>query len=182
MTKQSSQSSPLLSTLDKIAYVVSVIAIGLVVFMRPEERYAVDFDTSWMPGFHAAVNTLGAFCLVGALIFIKQKKVKMHRNMIFAALVCSFFFFISYIVYHFTTPETKYCGEGTMRTVYFTILISHIILAGLSLPFILLTFNRGITYTVEKHKKMARWVFPVWLYVMITGPLVYIMLKPCYNF
>ena len=177
-----SQSSKLLSRLDKVAYVLSVIVIGLVIAMRPAQRYSVDFDTSWMPGFHAAVNSVGALFLIAALFFIKRKNIKMHRNMIFGAMVCSFFFLLSYVAYHFTTPETKYCGEGPIRTFYFIILISHIILAGLSLPFILLTFNRGITYTVDKHKKLARWVFPVWLYVMITGPMVYILLKPCYNF
>lgn len=176
------ENASLLSTLDKIAYFLSVIIIGVVIYMRPAERFAVDFDTSWMPGFHAAVNTVGSLFLVGALVFVKRKNITMHRNMIFGAMVCSFFFLLSYVAYHFTTPETKYCGEGTIRYVYFFILITHIILAGLSLPFILLTFNRGITYSVKKHRKMARWVYPVWLYVMITGPVVYLMLRPCYNF
>lgn len=178
----STSSNPkLLSTLDKIAYVVSVVVIGIVIAMRPAQRFAVDFDTSWMPGFHAIVNTVASIFLIMALVFIKKKNIPMHRNMIFGAMFCSFLFLLSYVGYHFTTPETKYCGEGTIRTIYFIILISHIILAGTSLPFILLTFNRGITFTVEKHKKMARWVYPIWLYVMITGPVVYLMLRPCYG-
>lgn len=177
----SSDNAKLLKKLDVIAYILSVVVIGLVIAMRPAERFAVDFDTGWMPGFHAIVNSLGAVCLLAALLFIKRKNIPMHRNMIFGAMVCSFFFLLSYVVYHFTTPETKYCGEGTIRIFYFFILITHIILAGTSLPFILLTFNRGITYTVDKHKKMARWVFPIWFYVMITGPIVYLMLRPCYN-
>jgi len=172
----------LLSTLDKIAYVLSVVVIGIVIAMRPADRFPVEFDTSWMPAFHALVNTLAAVCLILALFFIKKKNITMHRNMIFAAMLCSFLFLLSYVGYHFTTPETKYCGEGFIRNVYFFILITHIILAGTSLPFILLTFNRGITYSVKKHKKMARWVYPIWLYVMITGPVVYLMLRPCYNF
>lgn len=171
----------LLSRLDKIAYVLSVVVIGVVIAMRPAERFNVDFDTSWMPAFHAIVNSLAAVFLISALVFIKKKNIKMHRNMIFASMVCSFFFLLSYVGYHFTTPETKYCGVGSIRIVYFIILISHIILAGLSLPFILLTFNRGITYSVPRHKKMARWVYPVWIYVMVTGPVVYLMLRPCYN-
>ena len=101
--------------------------------------------------------------------------------MVFGAMLFSFFFLLSYVVYHFTTPETRYCKQGMIRTIYFFILISHIILAGLSLPFILLTFSRGISFMTEKHKKMARWVYPVWLYVMITGPVVYLMLRPCYG-
>lgn len=178
---KTSANPKLLSKLDKIAYLLSVVVIGIVIAMRPAERFQVDFDTSWMPAFHAIVNTIASCFLIMALVFVKRKNIKMHRNMVFGAMICSFFFLLSYVGYHFTTPETKYCGEGSIRTIYFIVLISHIILAGLSLPFILLTFNRGITFTVEKHKKMARWVYPIWLYVMITGPIVYLMLRPCYN-
>lgn len=167
--------------LDKVSYVLSVLVIGLVIAMRPAERFNVNFDTSWMPAFHAIVNCIAAVFLIMALVFIKKKNITAHRNMIFGAMICSFFFLLSYVAYHFTTPETKFCKQGTIRTIYFIVLISHIILAGLSLPFILLTFSRGISFMTEKHKKMARWVYPVWLYVMLTGPLVYIMLKPCYR-
>jgi len=174
------EDKPLLKKLDIVAYILSVVVIGLVIAMRPAERFNVDFDTSWMPGFNAFVNTIAGVFLLLALYFIKKKNIKAHRNMIFGAMVFSGLFLLTYVVYHFTTPETKFCKEGIFRTVYFIILISHIILAGLSLPFILLTFNRGITMSVEKHKKMTRWVYPVWLYVVFSGPLVYLMLKPCY--
>lgn len=174
------ENTPLLKKLDIVAYVLSVVVIGLVIAMRPAERFNVDFDTSWMPGFNALVNTIAGAFLLLALFFIKKKNIKAHRNMIFGAMVFSAMFLLTYVVYHFTTPETKFCKEGMIKTIYFIILISHIILAGLSLPFILLTFNRGITMSVEKHKKMTRWVYPVWLYVVFSGPLVYLMLKPCY--
>ncbi len=179
--KARKENPQLLKTLDKVAYVLSVVVIALVIAMRPAKRFEVDFDTSWMPAFHAIVNTVASVFLIMALVFIKKKNITAHRNMIFGAILCSFFFLLSYVGYHFTTPETKYCGVGTIRYIYFFILITHIILAGLSLPFILLTFNRGITFSVAKHKKIARWVYPIWLYVMITGPLVYLMLRPCYN-
>lgn len=168
--------------MDIAAYLISAVVIALVVLMRPAERFHVDFDTSWMPGFHAIVNCGVALCLILALYYIKKKNISMHRNMIFGAMFFSFFFLLSYVVYHFTTPETKYCFYGFKRYLYFFILITHIILAGLSLPFILLTFNRGFTNSVTKHKKMAKWVFPIWLYVAISGPIVYFMLRPCYNF
>lgn len=174
------ENKPLLKKLDIFAYVASVLVIGIVIAMRPAERFAVDFDTSWMPAFNASVNTIAGIFLIMALYFIKRKNVKAHRNMIFGAMIFSALFLLTYVAYHFTTPETSYCKEGAIRTVYFIILISHIILAGLSLPFILLTFNRGFTYSVDKHKKLARWVYPVWLYVVFTGPVVYLMLKPCY--
>jgi len=166
--------------LDIVSYILSVVVIGIVIAMRPAERYNVDFDTSWMPAFNAMANTIAAICLMTAVYFVKKKNITAHRNMVFAAMFFSFLFLLSYVVYHFTTPETSYCKEGSIRYLYFFILITHIILAGLSLPFILLTFSRGISYTVVKHKKLARWVYPVWLYVMITGPVVYLMLKSCY--
>lgn len=167
--------------LDKLAYVLSVVILLLVALMRPAERFHVDFNTSWMPGFNATVNTIAACFLLAAGYFIKKKNIIAHRNMIFGAMICSFFFLLTYVIYHFTTPETKYCFEGGIRKLYFFILITHIVLAGLSLPFILLTFSRGISFMTEKHKKMARWVYPVWLYVVISGPIVYLMLKPCYG-
>lgn len=167
--------------LDIVAYILSVVVIAIVIAMRPAERVKVDMDLSFLPAFHAMVNTLAACFLIAALYFIKQKRISAHRNMIYGAMLCSFFFLLSYVVYHFTNEETKYCGEGTMRYIYFFILITHIILAGTSLPFILLTFSRGISFMTEKHKKMARWVYPIWLYVMLTGPIVYLMLRPCYE-
>ena len=174
------ENKPLLKKLDIVAYILSVLVIGLVIAMRPADRFAIDFDTSWMPGFNALVNTIAGVFLILALYFIKKKNIKAHRNMIFGAMLFSAMFLLTYVVYHFTTPETKFCKEGTIKTIYFIILISHIILAGLSLPFILLTFNRGITMSVEKHRRMTRWVYPVWLYVVFSGPLVYLMLRPCY--
>ncbi len=174
------ENAALRKKLDIVAYILSVVVIAIVILMRPADRFPVDFDTSWMPGFNAAVNTLAGIFLLLALYFIKKKNIKAHRNMIFGAMVCSAFFLLTYVVYHFTTDETSFCKEGPIRTVYFIILISHIILAGLSLPFILLTFNRGFTYSIDKHKRLARYVYPVWLYVVFSGPIVYLMLKPCY--
>lgn len=174
------ENTALRKKLDIAAYILSVIVIAIVILMRPADRFPVDFDTSWMPAFNASVNTLAGIFLLLALYFIKKKNIKAHRNMIFGAMVCSFFFLLTYVVYHFTTDETKFCQEGTIRYIYFFILITHIILAGLSLPFILLTFSRGISYSVVKHKRMARIVYPVWLYVVFSGPIVYLMLKPCY--
>ncbi|MEL6865661.1 MAG: DUF420 domain-containing protein [Bacteroidota bacterium] len=117
---------------------------------------------------------------VFALYFIKQGRVEAHRRAIYLALGLSAMFLLSYVVYHFTTEETRYCMEGNIRYVYFTLLITHVILAGLILPFILFTFIRAFTGQYEMHRKMARWVFPLWLYVAITGPICYLMLMPCY--
>ncbi|MBK9734380.1 MAG: DUF420 domain-containing protein [Saprospiraceae bacterium] len=165
--------------LNILSLIVSVVVLTLVGVMR---RVKIDlgFDFSFLPPVHAILNTLVAICLVAALYFVKQKNIPYHRKSIFGALFFSALFLLCYVLYHFTTVETKFCGEGSIRTVYYFLLISHIILAGLSLPFILLTFTRGFTYQVERHKQMARYVYPVWLYVAITGPICYLMLKPCY--
>lgn len=167
--------------LDRIAYILSAIVLLAVVMMRSPYKIEVGFDTGFLPPLNAILNTLCALSLMMAVFFIKRKNITIHKRMIYAAMVFSALFLVGYVVYHFTTVETKYCGEGIKRGIYFFILISHIVLAGLSLPFILLTFIRGYTWQVDKHKRLARWVYPVWLYVAITGPLVYIMLAPCYS-
>lgn len=174
------QNETLRKRLDIAAYVLSVLVLLLVGLMR-RVKVDVGVDFSFLPPVHASFNVVVAICLIAALYFIKQKNIQAHKNAIFGAMIFSALFLLSYVAYHFTTEETKYCFQGTSRTIYFLILITHIILAGISLPFILLTFSRGISFTVEKHKRMARWVYPIWLYVAISGPISYLMLRPCYG-
>ncbi|GLR19707.1 DUF420 domain-containing protein [Portibacter lacus] len=166
--------------LNILAYIVSIIVIGLVLLMR-RVKFDIGIDFSFLPAFHSSMNAVTAVLLIIALVFIKQKKITAHRNMMFAAVITSALFLLSYVLYHFTTPETNFCKEGNIRIVYFILLISHVILAGVIFPFILFTLIRGYTDQVEKHKKMARWVYPMWLYVAITGPILYLMLRPCYG-
>lgn len=165
--------------LNTLAYVVSVVVLLLVGLMR-RVKIQTDIDFSFLPPVHASLNALTAVILVVAFIHIKNGRVEQHRKAIYAAMVTSALFLFSYVLYHFTTPETRFGGEGIIRYVYFFILITHIILAALTLPFILLTFNRAYTDQFDRHKKMARWVFPLWLYVAVTGPVCYLMLKPYY--
>ena len=167
------------SKLNKISIVFTIVVLILVGLMR-QYKFDVGIDFSFLPAVSAILNTIVAVCLVMALIFIKRKQVEKHRKAIYTAMVFSALFFVCYILYHFTTVETRFCKDGLIRTIYYFLLFSHIMLAGLSLPFILFTFVRGFTYQIESHKKMARWVFPIWLYVAISGPLVYLWLKPCY--
>lgn len=163
------------------AWVVSGAVLLLVGLMRRIKIPLPDgWDFSFLPPFHATLNALTAVVLIAAFYFIKQKNVKMHRRMIYVAITLSALFLLSYVAYHFTTEETKFGGEGTIRYIYYFILITHITLAGLILPFILFTFIRAYTNQIERHRKMARWVFPLWLYVAITGPVCYIMLMPYY--
>jgi putative membrane protein len=165
--------------LNRWAYVVSAVVLLLVGLMR---RVKIDLgvDFSFLPPIHASLNALSAVILIVALWHIKNGRIEQHRKSIYAAMVCSALFLVSYVLYHFTTPETRYGGEGIMRTMYFILLITHVVLAAVILPFIFLTFTRAYTHQIERHKKMARWVFPLWLYVAITGPICYLMLKPYY--
>ena len=166
-----------------IVWVVTVLVWLLVGAMRRPEKIPLPdgVDLSFLPAVHASLNTLVAIFLVLALIMIKRNNVELHKKAITAAMVCSGLFLLCYVVYHFTNKETSYGGEGMMKTVYLTLLVSHIVLAAVSLPFILLTWVYGFTNQFAKHRKMAKWVFPIWLYVAVTGPVCYLMLRPYYS-
>jgi putative membrane protein len=163
------------------ATVVSIVVLALVAGMRKIPRLDLGIDFSFLPAIYSMTNLLAAGFLIAGLYFIRKKDIANHRKMITLALTASFLFLLMYVLYHVTTDEIKYCGEGSIRLAYFILLITHIVLAAVSFPFILFTYIRGFTMQVEKHKKMARWVYWVWLYVSISGPVVYLMLRPCMN-
>jgi putative membrane protein len=167
--------------LNVVAYIFSAIALSLVVLMRQPDKADLGIDFRFAPMLNACINTGVAVLLVMALYFIKRKNVVAHRRSVFGAMVLSALFLFFYVIYHFTNQETKYCGTGFMKAIYLVILISHIVLAGVSLPLILVNFIKGYCGLVEEHRKMAKWVFPIWLYVAITGPIVFLMLYPCYK-
>ncbi|MEM1318862.1 MAG: DUF420 domain-containing protein [Bacteroidota bacterium] len=162
------------------AIILSVVVLLLVGMMR-QYKIQTSVDFSFLPPFHAFVNTLTAIALGMAFYFIKQKRIDAHQKAIYWALGFSAIFLTSYVVYHFTTEETRYCMEGNIRYVYFFFLITHVILAAGILPFIFFTFIRAYTGQIERHRAIARWVFPLWFYVAITGPVCYLMLRPCYT-
>ena len=164
-----------------IASIIVSIAVLILVGVMRRIKIDLGIDFSFLPPVHAILNSGAAIALIVALIKIKKKDIQGHRNAIFAAMTFSALFLLCYVLYHFTTEETKYCGEGMVKTLYLFILFSHIILAGLSLPFILITFSRGISYNIDAHKRISRIIYPIWLYVAITGPICYLMLKPCYG-
>lgn len=182
--------------LNIAAGIFSVVVLFLVGLMRRVKIALPEgTDFGFLPPLHATLNALTAVVLLLALYFIKQKNIEAHRKSIYVAFTFSLLFLLSYVAYHFTTPETIFgdssgdgilsaeelAAIGSMRTVYLIILLSHIALAALSLPFILLTFIRAYTNQISKHRQMAKWVFPVWLYVAITGPVCYFMLAPYYQ-
>lgn len=172
---------PQLKKMDWVAYILSVVVVGLVIVMRMPEKNNFGFDFTFLPPVYSTLNAVVALLLILALAAIKKKNIIAHKRYIIAAMFCSALFLVMYVLYHFTTPETKYCKQGNIRYIYFFFLITHIILAGVILPFILMAFNRGYLNIIHKHKKMVKWVYPLWLYVAITGPIIYLMLKPCYQ-
>lgn len=166
-----------------VAWVLTAAVLGLVGLMRqPSLRIPLPegFTFDFLPPVHALLNSLVAIALIIALVAVKQGKILLHRKAIFAAMGLSVAFLLCYVAYHFTTEETRYGGTGAMRGVYFFLLITHIVLAGVSLPFILFTFIAGWTNRFAAHRRLAKWVFPLWLYVAVTGPICYLMLKPYY--
>ncbi len=164
------------------AIVVSILVLLLVGLMRrPEYKIHTEIDFSFLAPLHAGINALTAIVLFFAIKYAREKKFNLHRKLINLALVLSALFLTSYVMYHFTTEETKYCGVGTIRYFYFFLLITHVVLAGAILPFILITYTRAYTGRFAIHKKMARWIGPLWLYVAVTGPIVYLMLRPCFS-
>lgn len=166
--------------LTRWAWIVSLVVFLLVVSMR-RFKVQTSVDFSILPAIYSGLNVVTALLLILAYYFIRVKKnMARHRAVMQYAIISSALFLLLYVLYHITTQETLYCGEGLVRILYFVILISHIILAATILPFILMTYIRAYTNQFARHKKMARWVWPLWLYVAITGPLVYVLLLPCH--
>lgn len=136
---------------------------------------------TFLPPIYASINGLTALILVIAFWAIKNKKIVLHQNLMTTAIGCSAIFLMMYVAYHMTSDSTSYGGVGTMRSIYFFILISHIILSIIIIPFVLITYVRAITNNIERHKRIARVTFPLWLYVTVTGVIVYIMISPYYT-
>jgi len=174
------ENQELAKKLNIAAYLVTAAVLTLVGMMR-RVKIDVPFDTSFLPGVNAGINIVTSILLIVALYFIKQKNIEAHKKTIYVAIVTSALFLLTYVLYHFTNEETSFCKEGTIRSIYYFVLASHVILAGVIFPFILFTFIRAYTNQIERHKAMAKWVWPVWFYVSVTGPIVYFMLKPCYS-
>ena len=160
---------------------VSVLAlVGLVwlIYFGPKDStgYSQEF-ISFLPVLNASLNTLASIFLVVGYVYIKKKNEVMHRNMMISAFVASSLFLVSYLVYHYAHGDTKFINVGFIKYSYFFILITHIILSGLVLPLIFTTFYFIIVGKRAKHKKFARITYPIWLYVSVTGVLVFFYLR-----
>lgn len=178
--------SSLLSKEQLIAKLIVIISVAVPVlvallFKMPQLKIQLPFDVYLLPKFHAFLNASVTVLLLSSLYFIKHKNIAAHRFCNLTALILSATFLVSYVTYHALTESTKYGGEGVMRYVYYFILLTHIVLAALILPLILFTFFRAFTGQFARHKQLARWTMPLWLYVSITGVIVYFMISPYYT-
>ena len=134
----------------------------------------------FLPPIYATINAITAVLLIIAIIAIKNGKRKLHEVLMKTCMLMTASFLVMYIIYHMTSDSTVYEGEGALKYIYYFILISHIILSVLVLPLVLITFSRALSESFDKHKRIARFAFPIWLYVAVTGVVVYLMISPYY--
>lgn len=133
-----------------------------------------------LPAVNATLNAISAVLLVIGYVLIRQRRIEQHRKVMLAAFATSTLFLICYVIYHANAGSRPFTGQGTVRTVYFFVLITHIVLAALVPPMALITLVRGLGARYDKHARLARWTLPIWLYVSVTGVIVYVMLYQLY--
>ena len=165
-----------------------IVALSIIIPIAVAALFGVNlrslgFDVeplTFLPPIYATINGLTALILITAVIAIKKKNIVLHENLMTTAIGCSVVFLVLYIAYHMTSDSTNFGGEGYIRYIYFFILFTHIVLSVIIIPFVLITYVRAITNNIERHKKIAKITFPMWLYVAVTGVIVYIMISPYY--
>lgn len=192
--------NPVLKKNDKTARIliwsVSIIVFGAVAFLSGVKlNTQLGFDPHIFAKFNAVVNSCVAVLLIAALVAVKRKHYLLHKKIMITALILSVLFLISYICHHLLSGETRF-GDlnhdgilspdekmlaGSLRYIYYVILITHIPLAGIILPFILFTAYRGLTADYKKHRKIARITWPIWFYVAVSGVVVYLLISPYYS-
>jgi putative membrane protein len=156
------------------------IAIPLVVALLFSVKIPGVERMGFLPPIYASINALTAVLLVLAVVQIRKGNRKLHERLIKICIILSVLFLGMYVTYHMTSESTSYGGEGVLRSVYFIILVSHILLSIVVIPFVLVTYVRAILGKFEMHKNIAKYTFPLWLYVAVTGVVVYLMISPYY--
>jgi len=136
----------------------------------------------FLPPIYATINAFTAIVLISAFIAVRNNKILLHKRLMTFAIILSALFLIMYVAYHMTSDSTKFGGEGILKYMYYFILVTHILLSIIVIPFVLITYVKAITNNIQRHKKIARITFPLWLYVAITGVLVFILISPYYQF
>lgn len=160
-----------------IAVSVIIPVVVAILFRVKIEGY----DFSFLPPIYASINGLTAVLLVSAVVAIRNKKRQLHERIMKTCIGLSAVFLVMYVLYHMTSDSTPYGGEGAIRYVYYFILITHIFLSVIVIPFVLFTLGRALGGNFERHRALAKYTFPIWLYVAVTGVIVYLMISPYYS-
>lgn len=175
-------------TIFRLILGTSVFVFAVVAILQSNllnlfpDKTVIPFWVLFLPALNAIMNGICSLLLLLSLYFIKRKQIAIHKKLNIAAFTLSSLFLVSYIIFHSTGIKTTYGATGAIRYIYYSILITHIILAALVLPLVLMSFQSGLQMQVQKHRKLVRWTYPIWLYVTVTGVIVYLMISPYYQF
>lgn len=168
--------------LRAIYLVSSLVFVAVVVlFMMPKADEMPAF-VRFLPTLNALLNGSTSVLLIASFLAIKQKKIELHKKLNLTAFALSALFLLSYVTFHAFGVETRFPADNPIRPVYLFILLTHILLAAIVLPMVLISFYYGLTGKLDKHRKLVRFSFPIWLYVTVTGVVVYLMISPYYQF
>lgn len=168
----------------KEPYKKLIVALSVIIPVAVAVLFKVKihgYDFSFLPPIYATINGLTAVLLITAVMAVRRGNRKLHETLMKICIGLSACFLLMYVAYHMTSESTPYGGEGWIRNVYFFILVTHILLSVIVIPFVLFTFVRGLSGNFARHKALARYTYPLWLYVAITGVIVYLMISPYYK-
>lgn len=167
-----------------LRYKKAIIAVSILIPVVVAVLFRIRLEgvqpLTFLPPIYAAINGYTALILLIALWAIKQRKITLHEQLMKTAIGLSLAFLVMYVIYHLTSDPTPYGGEGSMKTLYYFILISHILLSIVIIPLVLISYVRAISQQFTAHRKIARITFPIWLYITITGVIIYLMISPYY--
>lgn len=169
--------TPLIWVLSALAV---IIILGTNYIPRSTTGTILGMDLTILPLINAILNGLAFVLLICALVMVKKGKIQAHRNFILSAFGATFLFLISYLTFHAMSGSTSFGSDGVWKYIYYFILITHVSLSVVLLPLALFTLTKGLNMQVAKHRKIARWTMPIWLYVSITGVFVYLLISPYY--
>lgn len=181
--KQNTQHPGLEQKFSKFIIVVSIVIPVVVAILFGVKLKDFGYNVtplSFLPPVYATINGITAVVLIAAVMAIKNGKQKLHERLMTTALWLSVVFLVMYVAYHMTAESTKFGGEGSLRYLYFFLLISHILLSIAIIPLVLITYVRALAQRFDRHRKIAKITFPIWLYVAVTGVIVYLMISPYY--
>ena len=165
----------------KLWITIISIVIPVVVAILFRVKIPNSEPLSFLPPIYATINGLTALVLIAAVIAVKNKNQKLHAQLMSTAVLLSLSFLVMYVAYHMTSDSTSFGGEGFIKYVYYIILITHILLSIIIIPLVLRTYMFGYLGKLEQHRKIAKFTFPIWLYVAITGVVVFVMISPYYK-